>query len=378
VRARLGSLRVHLFLGGFIGGWLDYLMKWFTQYHYIAPFVVLLSCGLGAPLPEEVTLIGCGFLVHTGDVKLIPISIVCAAAILLGDSIPYWLGRHYGLAALKTRWVAKILHPERFAKLERRFEDNKNWSIFTCRFLPGLRIPGYFVAGTLRMSFTRFIVLDSLGVLLSVPTSIYVASIVFKKVVGDDDDFSAAGKSVSRFNHFLLMGIGLLVFAVLLRSWIKHRKKEDVAEESPSSVIDPMIDERRYADALALIPDLDAHVGALVLKCESDLRRIEAEHLGDEAAMVEARRRDLRHELAHLYEALLAGSRLDDAGRLADRAFGIDGHGGTYTAFLQAAKRARAPAAARSVAGSADRDPRLSEDDKERVRSAAREIVALG
>jgi membrane protein DedA with SNARE-associated domain len=371
-------MRVHLFLGGFIGGWLDYLMGWFTRFHYVAPFIVLLLCGLGAPLPEEVTLIGCGYLLHLHKVGFLPITIVCATAILLGDSIPYWLGRHYGLAALKTRWVAKVLHPERFAKLERRFEENKNWSIFTCRFLPGLRIPGYFVAGTLRMSFTRFIVLDGLGVLLSVPTSIYVASIVFKNIVGDDEDFSAAGKSVSRLNHYLLLAVGLLVAVILVRSWIKRRNRIAAPPEPPARVLEPMLDERRYADALGLIPDLDAHVGALVLESESDIRRIEADHPPDEAAAIETRRHKLRDDLAQLYEALLATARVDDAGRLADRAFGLDGHEGIYTAFLRAAARARAPAAARSVAGSADRDPRLSEDDKAQVRSAAREILQPG
>ena len=77
---------------------------------------------------------------------------MCSLAILLGDSIPYWVGRHWGLAALKTRLVAKILHPERFASLERRFAAHGNWVVFSCRFMPGLRIPAYFVAGTLRMN----------------------------------------------------------------------------------------------------------------------------------------------------------------------------------------------------------------------------------
>ncbi len=368
---------MYLFLGGFISGWLNYLMEWFTRFHYVAPFVVLLSCGLGAPLPEEVTLIGCGYLVHLELVKFVPISIVCAMAILLGDSIPYWLGRHYGLAALKTRWVAKILHPERFAKLERRFEENKNWSIFTCRFLPGLRIPGYFVAGTLRMSFTRFVVLDTLGILLSVPTSIWVAKFVFRNIEGDEG-FNEASKSVSHLNRYLLYGVCLLVLAILLRSWIKRRNKAPQSVEPSPLDLDRLLDARRYSEALALVPDLDAHVGSLVLKSESDIRQIEAEHLPDVAVAIEARRHKLRRDLAQLYEALLATSRLDDAGRLADRAFGVDGHGGTYTAFLEAAQRAEVPAAARSIAGSAEKDPRLSADDKAQVRSVARTIVQPG
>jgi membrane protein DedA with SNARE-associated domain len=212
---------VYLFFADYFSESFEYLLGWFTKFHYLAPFIVLMLCGLGAPLPEEVTLIGCGFLWHNGDVRFLPITVVCTVAILLGDSIPYWLGRHYGLAALKTKWVAKVLHPERFAKLERRFEDNKNWSIFTCRFLPGLRIPGYLVAGTLRMSFTRFLVIDSLGVVLSVPTSIYLSKIVFDKF---GDEFDKAQKSVSHFNHILLGAAIALVVGVIVWRLIRRRR----------------------------------------------------------------------------------------------------------------------------------------------------------
>lgn len=218
---------MYLFFAGYFGDSLEYLIGWFTRFHYLAPFIVLLGCGLGAPLPEEVTLIGCGLLMHKELVTFLPITLVCSAAILLGDSIPYWLGRHYGLAALKTRWVAKVLHPERFAKLERRFEENKNWSIFTCRFLPGLRIPGYFVAGTLRMSFTRFVIIDCLGILLSVPTSIWVSYLVFRRI---GDQIDEAQKSVSRFNHYLWAIIAVFVVGLLVWRWIRKRKKRDLAE----------------------------------------------------------------------------------------------------------------------------------------------------
>ena len=152
----------------------DYFNEVFGGLHYVAPFVVLLLCGVGLPLPEEVTLIGAGLLVYQEKVAFVPIVLVCSAAILLGDSIPYWLGRHWGPSALRIRAVRKVLHPERFARLERRFEDHGNWATFVCRFLPGIRIPGYFVAGTMGMSYPRFLLLDALGVLISVPISIHL------------------------------------------------------------------------------------------------------------------------------------------------------------------------------------------------------------
>ena len=80
-------------LVGFFADSLEYLTQWFTRFHYLAPFTVLMLCGLGAPLPEEITLIGCGLLVAQHHVGFWEITVVCSTAILLGDSIPYWLGR---------------------------------------------------------------------------------------------------------------------------------------------------------------------------------------------------------------------------------------------------------------------------------------------
>ena len=220
-------------LGDFFADALEYLTTWFTRFHYLAPFTVLMLCGLGLPLPEEITLIGCGLLVAQGHVGFWEITGVCSGAILLGDSIPYWLGRRWGLAALKNRIVSKVLHPERFAILERKFADNGNWAIFTCRFLPGLRIPGYFVAGTLGMSYTRFLALDGLGVLVSVPTSIWVARLFFQEF---GEHLEGAAKRVSEFNHLVLGGVAVLVLGFLAWRWIRRRRRAAVA---PAEVAAP-------------------------------------------------------------------------------------------------------------------------------------------
>ena len=152
----------------------EFLGEIFGRFNYLAPFTVLLLCGLGLPVPEEVTLIGSGILVYRGEVEFTKITVVCSIAILLGDSVPFLLGRRYGLRALRIPWVARVLHPERFNRLERRYREHGNWATFACRFFAGIRLPGYFLAGTMGMSYPRFLLLDALGVALTVPLSIYL------------------------------------------------------------------------------------------------------------------------------------------------------------------------------------------------------------
>ncbi len=199
-------------------GFSDWVVAFFTRWKYIAPFTVLFLCGVGLPLPEEVTLIGSGLLLHRGEVEFIKITLVCSVAILLGDSIPFWLGRRYGMSALQHRWVRRILHPERLSKLELKFREHGNWTTFVCRFFAGVRIPGYFIAGTMRMSYPRFLLLDSLGVLISVPISIYLG-----KVFGSSmDTLKQKLGDLHLILGFLLLA---LVFVLLWRA--RGRRKAE-------------------------------------------------------------------------------------------------------------------------------------------------------
>lgn len=179
---------------------------------YMGPFLGLLLCGLGLPLPEEVFLLSAGILLYKGEVEFVRITLLCSFAILLGDSLPFLLGRRYGMRALEIPWIARVLHPERFQRFRRRFDAHGNWAVFACRFLPMLRIPGYFVAGTMGMRWGRMLLLDSLGVLLSVPASIYLGKLL--------------GSQVDRLKetvHDLHLILAVVVFALLLVLVIRGR-----------------------------------------------------------------------------------------------------------------------------------------------------------
>ena len=68
------------------------------------------------------------------------------AGVLVGDSGMFLLGHHFGARILKLRFVARVLTPERYAKVQEKFERYGNRLMFIARFLPGMRtaiiIPG--------------------------------------------------------------------------------------------------------------------------------------------------------------------------------------------------------------------------------------------
>lgn len=204
-----------------------YVWEVFGQSHYIAPFLVLLLCGLGLPLPEEVTLIGAGLLYYRGEVEFLPIVAVCSAAILIGDTVPYWVGRRWGLRALRVRPIRRLVHPERLRRLERRYREHGNWATFVCRFLPGFRLPGYFLAGTMGMRYPRFLLLDALGVVISVPLSIWLGMLF-----GDSIEQL---QRANRNTHLILAFVALaLVLVIVVRSRILRAERLDREPEKAS------------------------------------------------------------------------------------------------------------------------------------------------
>lgn len=190
----------------------------FQDVGYLAPFLILLFAGCGLPIPEEVTMVGSGFLVFRGEVEFVPIVLTCYVATLLGDSIPYWLGRRYGMSALRYRWVAKVIHPERMTLLEDRFARHGNWAVFTCRFLPGVRLPGWFMAGTLGMSYPRFLILDGLGAALMTP--LWVA---LGRAAGERID--RLESTVQDLHHWLGFGVLALVVTLAIAFLVRRQDR---------------------------------------------------------------------------------------------------------------------------------------------------------
>ena len=181
------------------------------------------------PLPEELSLLAAGILLFQERVEYWPMLAVCVAGVVGGDVIPYTVGRVFGKRALRYRAVRRLIHPRRFRKLERRFAAHGNWVVFTCRFLPGVRIPGYFVAGTLGMGYARFLTLDGLGVLLSVPLAIWLG-ILF------GDSIERMEKHVADFHLLLAFLLVSVVLVLATRHFVRRRLRRIASGDSPPRI----------------------------------------------------------------------------------------------------------------------------------------------
>jgi len=139
------------------------------QYGYLAMFVVLVLCGVGLPIPEELTLMTGGLAVGWGDVNFISASLVCIGGILAGDALVFALGRSYGRGFLASRAGRWVVSRKRQARVRKLFSKHHGKSVIIARFLMGVRIPVYAYAGQHGMSWIRFLVFDLVGATVYVP-----------------------------------------------------------------------------------------------------------------------------------------------------------------------------------------------------------------
>lgn len=132
-----------------------------------AIFGVVLST-LVVPLPEELALLGAGWMAHAGNVSLAGAYLACWAAIVLGDSTTYLVGRVFLPRLLRTRIGQKIITPPLRGWGENLVQRHGFRAILLGRFLVGLRGPVYLAIGAARYPAWRFTLINSAIGLLEV------------------------------------------------------------------------------------------------------------------------------------------------------------------------------------------------------------------
>ena len=159
---------------------MEYLISFFTDYGYWAVLFVLIVCGFGVPIPEDITLVSGGVIagLYPEQVNVHIMLVVSMLGVLLGDSTMYWLGRIYGAKILRFRLMRKLVNAKRLRMVKEKFDRYGNRVLFVARFLPGLRAPIYMVSGiTRKVSYFRFVFLDFCAAIISVPVWIYLGEL---------------------------------------------------------------------------------------------------------------------------------------------------------------------------------------------------------
>lgn len=143
--------------------------SYIEHFTYVGLFVVLLLCGLGLPMPEDIALLAGGFLVHRGITRY-PITLaVSLVGVVAGDNSLFFLGRHFGTGLVRYFGLNRPGRKAQIDRIRRFMRRHGHRAIFYARFLAGLRALIYLTAGSFGVTPTRFFFYDLLGALISVP-----------------------------------------------------------------------------------------------------------------------------------------------------------------------------------------------------------------
>jgi membrane protein DedA with SNARE-associated domain len=199
---------------------LQFLVDIFQVYGYAAVFLVLLACGFGLPIPEDITLVAGGVISGLGYTDVHTMFAVSMAGVLLGDSIMFGLGRHFGPRFLKFKLAQKLITPERYAQVQEKFEKYGQWVIFVGRFMPGLRSPIFVVAGISgKISFLKFFLIDGFAALISVPIWVYLGEF-------GAHNLDTLFEIIENFQKTAIAAVVALVAVVAGVLIYKHRRKQ--------------------------------------------------------------------------------------------------------------------------------------------------------
>lgn len=190
------------------------------HFTYAGLFAVLVLCGLGLPVPEDVALLAGGYLVHRAVTRYSITLVISLVGVVSGDCSLFFLGRRYGPGVLR---YLSLLHPHskgRIRRLEGFMRRHGHRTIFYARFLAGLRALIYLTAGSLGVPPRVFLAYDTLGAAISVPI---VVSLGY--LFGSQLEIIAG--YLGGLERLLLIVVGLCLLVWLTRMVVPLRERDN-------------------------------------------------------------------------------------------------------------------------------------------------------
>ncbi len=177
-------------------------------------FLVLTGCGL--PIPEEVPIVLAGIFSSQGRMEPELAFAACLFGALLGDSVMYAIGYHFGhgLVAAHPK-LGKFLGAQREAYFEQAIQRHGFKIMLLARFMVGIRGPVYLAAGVVRMPFRRFLLWDLVCATLVVGT-FFGLSYTYGEQITD----------LIRDAEMKLTLVALAVIGVAVLWWMRRRRQK--------------------------------------------------------------------------------------------------------------------------------------------------------
>ncbi|MFZ4714284.1 MAG: DedA family protein [Bacteriovoracaceae bacterium] len=208
--------------------------EWFGQFAYqpnlvyLFVIVFMLASSFGLPIPEEVTLISTGLVTFMArhpekypppfpgapHVDLMTAANVAFFAVFFSDILVFSIGKFFGPRVTSSKFMQRFISPESMGKINGLAHKYSYWVCGIFRFTPGLRFPGHISCGMSGISYSKFLLIDGLAALISVPTQIFLVAHYGEDII----------KQVKRFNAAIGIVVGVILIVFVTKKIIQHRR----------------------------------------------------------------------------------------------------------------------------------------------------------
>jgi membrane protein DedA with SNARE-associated domain len=134
-----------------------------ARHGYALTFALLLAEAIGLPFPAALALVAAGAAVAAHALWGPYVVLAAISALLLGDTVQFWLGRYMGWALLGFLCRVSINPETCILRSAESFYKRGKITLVIAKFIPGVNTMAAPLAGSMKMRFWQFLRLDFLG-----------------------------------------------------------------------------------------------------------------------------------------------------------------------------------------------------------------------
>jgi len=199
-----------------------HLTRLLQSYTYPVLVILVLLESVGVPLPGEIALVTAAAYASLGHISIYVVIILAATGAIVGGVLGYWIGLKGGLPLLAHYGGYIGVRQAHIDRAHAFFEKNGAKTILFGRFIAILRTWAAIIAGTARMSFTKFVTYNTIGSV--------IWAIVFGWLgyyFGRDLPLLEIYISHASFGILIVLAVGMAVFII----WKRHANSREKARD---------------------------------------------------------------------------------------------------------------------------------------------------
>jgi membrane protein DedA with SNARE-associated domain len=172
------------------------LLSLMARHGYALIFGLLLAEAVGLPFPAAIALVSAGAAVASHVLSGPSALLAALFALMLGDSVQFWLGRYTGWALLGFLCRVSINPETCILRSAESFYKRGKATLVVAKFIPGVNTMAAPLAGSMKMPFGQFLRLELAGALLYSTTYLLVGYVARDFLAAVLRGFHAAGRAM--------------------------------------------------------------------------------------------------------------------------------------------------------------------------------------